>query len=100
MGMPYGDQAIFLLAGIFRSMGGFPVISIMEDFEMMRRLKKQGEIVILPAQVMTSPRRWENLGVVSTTLINQLIVAGYFAGISPDVLARLYQRLRGIRTRD
>jgi rSAM/selenodomain-associated transferase 2 len=92
LSMPYGDQAIFLKAAIFNKIGGFPDLPIMEDFELMRRLKSLGRITIVPAPVLTSGRRWQKLGVVKTTLINQLIIAGYFLGIPPTKLVRLYRR--------
>ena len=89
--MPYGDQAIFLKATVFHTIGGFPNLPIMEDFEFIRRLKHQGQIRIVPASVLTSGRRWERLGIIKTTLINQLIILGYFFGVSPDKLARWYR---------
>ena len=92
LGLPYGDQAIFVPAGIFHSTGGFPATPIMEDFEFIRKSGKKGKIVILPLSVSTSPRRWEKLGVIKTTFINQLVVAAYFLGIPPDVTARWYRR--------
>ena len=90
--MPYGDQAIFLKATTFHDIGGFPDLPIMEDFELMRRLRRQGKILIVPASVLTSGRRWQTLGVVKTTLINQLMIAGYFLGISPTQLIRWYRQ--------
>ncbi len=89
---PYGDQAIFVLSRTFHQIGGFPELPIMEDFEMIRRLRKKGEVVTLPEPVITSPRRWLSHGILKTTLINQLIVVSYFMGISPVILARLYSR--------
>lgn len=50
----------------------------MEDFELMRRLRKQGKIAIAPAAVITSGRRWQKLGLWRTTLINQGMVLGFF----------------------
>ena len=94
LSLPYGDQAIFLKASIFKEIGGFPNLSIMEDFELMRRLKRYGKIVIAPASVVTSGRRWQKLGVVRTTLINQLIIIGYFLGVPPAKLARWYRQRR------
>ncbi|GAB4184802.1 MAG: TIGR04283 family arsenosugar biosynthesis glycosyltransferase [Coleofasciculaceae cyanobacterium] len=92
--MPYGDQALFLKATTFHDLGGFPDLPIMEDFELMRCLKRQGRIAIVPASVLTSGRRWQTLGVVKTTLINQLIIAGYFLGIPPVHLAHWYRKKR------
>jgi len=89
--MPYGDQAIFLKATVFHTIGGFPNLPIMEDFEFIRRLQPQGRITIVPASILTSGRRWERLGIIKTTLINQLIIIGYFGGLSPDKLAQWYR---------
>ena len=90
--MPYGDQAIFLKAGLFRAIGGFPQLPIMEDFELMRRLRCQGCIIILPVPVLTSGRRWQKLGVLKTTLINQIAIAAYLLGVPPKRIARWYHR--------
>jgi rSAM/selenodomain-associated transferase 2 len=89
--MPYGDQAIFVRTATFLEMGGFPDLPIMEDFELMRRLRTRGGLRILPERVITSGRRWTKLGILRTTAINQAIIAGYYAGISPDKLARFYR---------
>jgi rSAM/selenodomain-associated transferase 2 len=88
--MPYGDQAIFLSAAVFQKIGGFPELSIMEDFELIRRLKRLGKIVILSTPVVTSARRWLQRGVFVTTVINQLVVLGYLLGANPKHLRRLY----------
>ncbi len=72
--MPYGDQALFVSRSIFNQIGGFPDYPIMEDFEFVRRLKRVGKITILPDSVRTSPRRWQNLGIFKTWLLNQLII--------------------------
>ncbi len=91
LSMPYGDQAIFLKAATFHDVGGFPDIPIMEDFEMMLRLRRWGRIAIVRASVLASGRRWQKLGVVKTTLINQLIIAGYFLGVPPSQLVPWYR---------
>ncbi|MES1026521.1 TIGR04283 family arsenosugar biosynthesis glycosyltransferase [Gloeocapsa sp. BRSZ] len=89
--MPYGDQAIFLKAETFHQIGSFPELPIMEDFELMRRLKRLGDIAIIPIPVITSARRWLKQGVVKTTLINQIVILGYLLGVSPKKLVYLYR---------
>jgi hypothetical protein len=64
----------------------------MEDFIFIQRLQRQGRIVTLAAGVLTSGRRWESLGIWRTTWRNQMMLAGYYGGISPNCLARLYRR--------
>jgi rSAM/selenodomain-associated transferase 2/rSAM/selenodomain-associated transferase 1 len=87
---PYGDQGIFLRAELFWGMGGFPDMPIMEDFELVRRLRRRGRIVIAPVPILTSARRWEKLGMVRTTVINYAIPLAYYLGTSPSRLARWY----------
>ena len=89
--MPYGDQAIFLTAELFREIGGFPDLPIMEDFELVRRLRGQGSILIAPAAAVSSARRWQKLGPFRTTLINQLVIIAYYLGRDPSRLARWYR---------
>jgi len=93
--MPYGDQALFVSRQLFSEIGGFADYPIMEDFELVRRLKKKGKIAILPDSVKTSPRRWQNFGVFKTWLLNQIIVGAYFIGIPPQRLAFWYRREKG-----
>ena len=93
--IPYGDQALFVSRQLFFEIGGFADYPIMEDFELVRRLKKKGQIVILPESVQTSPRRWQNFGVFKTWLLNQIIIGAYFIGIPPQRLAFWYRREKG-----
>lgn len=89
--MPYGDQAIFLTADTFHQIGGFAKLPIMEDFELIRRLKKLGQIAFIPIPVVTSARRWLNQGIIKTTLINQMIVCAYLLGVAPERLVGWYR---------
>ena len=89
--LPYGDQGLFLKKSVFKTMGGFAPMPIMEDYEFVQRLKKQGEIHISQASVLTSSRRWQKLGILKTTLINQGMILGYYLKIDPENLARWYR---------
>jgi hypothetical protein len=90
--IPFGDQAIFIRREYFNRMGGYKEIPIMEDAELMRRIKKSGnQIWIFPERVMTSPRRWEKEGVIYCTLRNWTLQVLYFLGVSPDKLATFYK---------
>ncbi len=93
--LPYGDQAIFVRSELFRRVGGYADLPIMDDVDLMRRLRKYGRIRIARERVLTSPRRWERLGVIRTTVINQIVIAGYAIGVAPATLARLYHGNRG-----
>ncbi len=91
--VPYGDQAIFLRREYFFRIGGYAEIPLMEDVELMKRVKRLGgRLAFLDERVRTSPRRWEKEGVVYATLRNYLLQILYCAGVSPERLVRLYYR--------
>ena len=64
----------------------------MEDFIFIRRAGQEGRITTLPQKVTTSPRRWQRLGAIRTTLINQLVILGFYARVPLQKLASLYRR--------
>jgi hypothetical protein len=88
---PYGDQGIFVSSESFFRLGGFPNWPLMEDYEFCRRLRKHGKIALAPSRVTTSARRWSKLGLWRTTLLNQVCVAGFCLGVSPERLAQWYR---------
>ena len=92
--LPYGDQAIFVPAKLFKKLGGYREIPLLEDVDLVRRLRRIGRLKVLPVPVVTSSRRWKQLGVWKTTWINQMILTGFFLGIPPRILARWYYRIR------
>jgi len=88
---PYGDQGLFLTRALFEEMGGFADLPIMEDYEFTVRLRRRGRIVTVSEAALTSGRRWQELGVLRTTLRNQWMLAGYHLGVSPQKLQAHYQ---------
>jgi rSAM/selenodomain-associated transferase 2 len=89
--VPYGDQAIFVRREYFDKIGRFKEIPLLEDVELMRRIKKRGDrIIILPDPVTTSARRWDKEGIFFVTLRNMLIINLYRLGVSPERLAKYY----------
>jgi len=90
--IPYGDQAIFVRSNYFQRIGGYPELPLMEDVELMRRIKRNGDqITLLDSPVSTSSRRWDKEGPVFTTLRNWTLVTMYLLGVPPGKLIRWYQ---------
>jgi rSAM/selenodomain-associated transferase 2 len=86
-----GDQAIFIDRRLFNEVGGFPEISLMEDIALSRRLKETSRAVCLRDKVITSSRRWEQHGVLSTILLMWRLRLYYYLGASPEKLSQLYR---------
>lgn len=89
--LPYGDQGLFLSKDVFEKVGGFPDMPFMEDYAMVRKLGAVGSVVVSEKSVVSSARRWETLGVVKTSIINQCIVFGYHVGVPVPMLANWYR---------
>lgn len=85
--LPYGDQALFVRASTLDRVGGFPDLPIVEDYELVQRLKKLGRIKIVDADAVTSSRRWRKLGVVRATWTNVACLLAYKWGVAPESIA-------------
>lgn len=89
--IPYGDQGLFMRREIFEELGGFPPLPIMEDFAFVRKLRQRGIIITLAEEAVTSARRWQRLGVIRTTIINQLMIIGFLLRVPTEKLSRFYR---------
>jgi len=89
--LPYGDQAIFIQKEVFERVGGYEDIALMEDVNLMQKLKKEKlKIKILTQKILTSPRKYEQNGIIFNILKNWLLISLYFMGVDPNKLAKLY----------
>jgi rSAM/selenodomain-associated transferase 2 len=89
-----GDQAYFVRAESFRAIGGFANIALMEDIEIVNRLRKVGKLVLLPHYVTTSARRHMQNGLARTVLFMWYLRTLYRLGVSPEQLQRKYVDVR------
>lgn len=90
-GIATGDQAIFVRRDVFRLLGGYAPIELMEDIELCARLKWFGRPARLRSTIVTSSRRWETKGVIRTIALMWSLRALYAMGMSPRRLARWYR---------
>jgi len=89
-GIATGDQGIFVSAGLFRQIGGYPRQPLMEDIEISRRLCRVRKPVCLRDRLQTSSRRWERGGICRTVLLMWQLRLMYFLGASPTRLSARY----------
>jgi len=92
LGLPYGDQGLFVRRGLFQQLSGFPDLPLMEDVAFVRRLHRHGRIIELPLALRTSSRRWRRDGWWRRSILNLGLVILYFAGVAPSRLAGWYRR--------
>jgi rSAM/selenodomain-associated transferase 2 len=87
--LPYGDQALFVRRDAFERVGGFPDQPLMEDVDLVRRLRRVGSVVTVPAYVRASGRRFLQHPIAGT-LAMWTFPTLHRVGVPPRVLARLY----------
>ncbi|HEV2985772.1 MAG TPA: TIGR04283 family arsenosugar biosynthesis glycosyltransferase [Vicinamibacterales bacterium] len=85
-GLPYGDQALFVRREVFAELGGYSDVPIMEDVDLVRRLRARGRLFRASERAVTSARRWEEDGWVKRTARHLRLILRYFAGIHPERL--------------
>ena len=88
-GLPYGDQGLLIAADLYRALGGYRPLPLMEDVDFVRRIGRR-RLVVLDAAAITSAARYRTGGWWLRPLRNLTILALYFLGAPPRLLQRLY----------
>lgn len=90
----FGDQSLFVLKEIFEKCDGFSEKHIvMEDQEIIRRIRKLCRFIIIKKPVITSTRKYLENGIYKTQGIYFLIYFMYRLGYSQQKLLHTYKRL-------
>ena len=88
-GLPYGDQGLLISRRLYRRLGGFRPLPLMEDVDLVRRLKRR-ELVMLQSRAVTSGERYRREGYLARSLRNLGFMLLYYLRVPPRVLARIY----------
>lgn len=89
--VPYGEHGVFMTREAFDDLGGFPDVPIMEDVEMMLRVRRSGrDVAFVRPPVTTSTRRFEAVGFWRNNLRNLAMLFMHRLGISPEKLLSFY----------
>lgn len=87
LGLPYGDQGLLVARAQYRDVGGYRSLPLMEDVDLVRRLRR---VRMIQADALTSADRWRRDGWARRSLRNLLCLGLYGLGASPERIARLY----------
>jgi rSAM/selenodomain-associated transferase 2 len=91
----FGDQSLFTHRDVFRLAFGYDErLTVLEDQDLVRRLRRHAEFVIVPRPVISSARRYRRCGVYRMQLfVYPIVVALYRLGVPQPLLVRIYHRL-------
>lgn len=87
----YGDQCMVMRRELFFQLGGFPDWPLFEDVELFRRARALTRVYVVPAQVITSARRFRANGTLRQLLHDFWLWVQYLLGVPPHQIARQYR---------
>ena len=91
MKLPYGDQGLLISRALYSEIGGFKPMAMMEDVDIVRRLGSR-RLTILRAKAVTSAQRYRRKGYLRRIARNQMCLACYAVGVTPDRIRKMYDK--------
>ena len=90
----FGDQSLFVVKKVFENAGAFSEdLLMMEDQEIIHRLKKYGKFKVMNRSVITSARKYLDNGIYRMQGIFYLIWLMYYLGVSQQKLLQVHRWL-------
>ncbi len=90
----FGDQSLFVTKDAFEKCGGFDEnLLMMEDQEIIHRIKKFGKFIVMNDAVTTSARKYLDNGIYRMQFIFFRIWLLYYLGYSQEYLLKMHKKL-------
>lgn len=87
--LPYGDQGLLIPAPLYRQIGGYKPLPIMEDVDIVRRLGRS-RTILLRSRAVTSATRYRRDGYMLRVLRNWSCLTLYYLRVPAAVIQRIY----------
>ena len=88
---PYGDQGLLIHRALYERIGGFRPLPLMEDLDLVQRLKRITQLRSLQQPIYTSALRWERDGVLQRCWTNARLRRRWHRGDRPEDLVVAYE---------
>jgi len=89
LALPYGDQGLLIARCLYDGIGGFALLPLMEDIDLVRRLGRH-RLARIGVRCVASAHRYRRDGYWRRPLRNLFCLSLYLAGVSPERIVRLY----------
>lgn len=87
--LPYGDQGLLISKSIYQQAGGHKPIPIMEDVDLLQRLKVKP--ARLKSRAFTSADRFRKDGYIKRSLRNLACLTAFYFGTPPEKIKTWYE---------
>ena len=89
-----GDQSLYLTSQVFRELGGFRDLQIMEDYDIIERVWAGGyPFRVIPRNIVVSARKYRVNGWLRVQLANLKVFRMYRAGARQDAMVHTYREM-------
>ena len=95
IGVPYGDQGIFMARSVYHQIGGHAPWPLFEEVPLVRAMRRVGKFLPLTAPIFIDPRRWQRDGWWRRTWHNRKLALNFMCGVTPQELASRYHSKNG-----
>jgi rSAM/selenodomain-associated transferase 2 len=89
-----GDETLYIQKDVFEIMGGFDEkYIIMEEYDFIKRARKQFKLKIIPKYAVVSARKYETNSWFRVQYANMTVFKMFEKGVEPEIMAQTYKRL-------
>lgn len=89
-----GDQTLFITRDFFNTLGGYDSeFCLMEDFELVKRIKKRTKFYVIPKSILVSARKYRDNSWLRVQLVNLYVFSLFHLGVAPQKLKKSYSTL-------
>lgn len=89
-----GDQTLFITKTLFEDLNGYDEnYIIMEDFDLVRRIREKTKFRIIPKSIKVSARKYEKNSWLRVQLANLAVFTYFLSNKQPSKIKNLYCRL-------
>lgn len=93
-----GDQSIFITRRVFEEFEGYPAsFKIMEEYELIRRVRRKYPFKIMPKATLISARKYDDNSYLRVQLANLIVFNMYRLGFSQERMVRAYSKMLNYR---
>lgn len=94
LGVPYGDQGLFILKKSYHAINGHAPWPLFEEVPLVQGARKVGKFIALNEPIFVSSRRWRQDGWWRRTWNNRELALKFTCGVAPQILAQRYHTMK------
>lgn len=93
-----GDQTLYISKALFEQLGGFDdYFCVLEDFDLLTRIKSVADFTIMPGEVVVSARKYAHNNYFKVQLANLMAFRKYRKGVNPKEIRQYYKRTLNLK---